>query len=107
MLILGGCYYDVESVLYPDSDCTVPETVDYTTHVAPIIAAKCAIGSCHVSSGTAPGDLATTAALESMINDGSFQDRVIVVKDMPKSGPLPPCEILILQKWIDEGAVIN
>jgi hypothetical protein len=107
LLTAVGCYYDVEAELYGDAVCSVPDVVLHSDHIAPIIAGKCAIGSCHVSSGTAPGELETSQGLSEMVDNGTFVDRVLDRKDMPKSGPLSACELQIIQKWLDQGGIIN
>ena len=107
LILSGGCYYDIESELYGEAPCIIPEDINYGESIEPIIAGKCATGSCHVAGGTGPGNLENTSELTEMIDNGTFQDRVIIRKDMPKAGPLSPCEIQTLQKWIDQGASVN
>jgi hypothetical protein len=107
VLAASGCFYDIEAELYPGSGCIVPETVVYSIDIEPIIALKCAIGNCHVTSGVAPGSFETYEGLLNKVNNGTFEERIFVRQDMPPSGPLSSCEIQILQKWIDQGALNN
>lgn len=106
VLAASGCFYDIEAELYP-AGCIVPETVVYAIDIEPIIAQKCAIGICHVTSGVAPGSFETYEGLLNKVDNGTFEERIFVRQDMPPSGSLSSCEVQILQKWIDQGALNN
>ncbi len=106
-LLMVGCYYDVESELYPNANCNTPAEVSYATHVAPLVASKCAFSGCHIDGDVSGADLDTYEGVKSKIDDGSLEDRTIVQRNMPGSGPLPRCEIDLLQAWINQGAPNN
>jgi hypothetical protein len=102
-ICLHSCYYDVESELYPGG-CEVPTQLTYTEHIKPIIDASCAISGCHVSGGDGPGNYTTYAGLQSSLDDGSFNQRVLVDRDMPPNGSLTDCQIQFINQWIQNGA---
>lgn len=105
-LVLVGCYYDVESELYPDFDCDTPVEVLFGEHVQPVVAGQCAISGCHVSGEQSP-DLSDYDSIKASVDDGSFQSRAIEFQDMPPSGSLPSCEIELIEAWIAQGALNN
>jgi hypothetical protein len=105
-LFFTGCYYDNEEELYPGSvDCDVTN-VDYSTVIKPIADSNCAISGCHVP-GTGLPDLTTYVGLKTIADNGKLNDRVVVRKDMPPSGPLSNCDIDKIEAWISQGAPEN
>ncbi|MFT5183060.1 MAG: hypothetical protein ACI84C_000182 [Flavobacteriales bacterium] len=106
-LLMVGCYYDVETDLYPDTSCNTPIEVLYSTHVVPLIAQRCAFSGCHVDGDVSGADLDTYEGVKARVDDGSFADRSLTQRNMPSSAPLPGCEIDLLQAWIDQGAPNN
>ena len=102
-LSLYSCYNDNEEELYGPVSCDV-SAVSYTNDVLPIINASCATSGCHVSGGTGPGDFSNYNDLKGKVDNGSFENRVLVQKNMPPSTPLSDCELAILQAWLDNGA---
>jgi len=103
-LCFGGCYYDKEELLYPGGcDPGSATTPGYwTATIEPIIATRCA--NCHLPGGQGPGDLRTYAAVKATVDNGSFQQLVLVARSMPQGGALSACEIQKLQAWVDAGA---
>lgn len=97
-----GCYYDVESELYP-TDCEIMDPT-YQNAVEEIITRNCAVSGCHVSGGTGPGDLTEFGNVQSIVSDGSFENRVLVSQDMPPNSSLTNCELQILNTWLSNGA---
>ncbi|MBI1266702.1 MAG: hypothetical protein GC193_04625 [Cryomorphaceae bacterium] len=100
---LTSCYYDVESELYPNQNCDTPATLVYATDVAPIIANSCGIAGCHVSGGTGTGNFETYEGVKAKVDDGSFEARTFVQKNMPPT-PLNTCDLELLQAWVAAGA---
>ncbi len=112
--VITGCYYDTEEKLYPQVSTTCDlSNVTFTTTVKPILQASCF--SCHSNSNYINSGggvklenysdvqtLAKSGKLMGVINHASgFQA-------MPQGGSkLPDCEILKLQKWIDNGTLNN
>ena len=107
MLVLGGCYYDIEEELYPSNFCDV-ENVTFSGIIKPLVQTKCTVSNCHVSGGTAPHDLTNDLTLKQLADDGKIQARVVdkIPLPMPPGG-LPNCEIQQVQAWLDAGAPIN
>lgn len=103
----SSCYYDVESELYPGEFCNVPEEVSYSESIQPIISNSCATTGCHIQGGVAPGILDNYDQVKDVVDAGSFGQRVLVDKDMPPSAPLGSCDLLIIEKWIAQGAPNN
>lgn len=106
ILVLQSCYNDNEEEIYGDLDCNTAD-VSYTNHVGPIINSSCATTNCHVSGGSGPGDFTNFNELEAKINDGSFENRVIVQKTMPPNSELSDCDLQTIQAWLDAGALNN
>jgi hypothetical protein len=100
MLALSACYKDKEELLYPNefnnSDTTA---VTYAGYVKPLLDAKCG-ASCH------PGYM-NYAGLKVVVDNGNFNNRVLVKKDMPPAGALSATDLAKLKKWLDAGAPNN
>lgn len=105
--LISSCYYDVEEELYQNVNCNTPVSVNFTTHVQPVINSFCATSGCHVTGGTGIGNFETYAGLKAKVDDGSFVDRTLQVKDMPPSINLAACDLELLQAWVDQGAPEN
>ena len=79
----------------------------YTGIIRPIIESRCASdGACH---GTpqeqdAGGEYATYDQVKAKIDNGSFQNRVFDLKDMPQGSALSECELKQLKDWVNAGA---
>ncbi|HQU60287.1 MAG: hypothetical protein KDD02_22520 [Phaeodactylibacter sp.] len=109
LLVVNGCYYDVEEELYPIQECNT-NNVTYSGIVAPIIQNNCL--QCH----SAAANLGNVV-LEGYDNLKGFADsgRLLgAVKHqsgyspMPQSAPqLGDCLIARIEQWIDDGAPNN
>jgi hypothetical protein len=106
LLAAQGCYYDNEEYLYPNSFCDT-SAVTYTSTIAPLVQANCAVPGCHVPGGTGPGDFTSYIGVKAKVDNGSFRAVTIVNKSMPPSGPLSNCEQQQLSTWLDTGAPNN
>ena len=106
LLQLSGCYYDVESELYPSSNNVSCDTsnVTFTNVIQPMISANCAISGCH-SSGAQLPDLSNYAGISASAD--RIRVRSITEKTMPPSGPLSSCSISQLQNWLNAEALNN
>lgn len=107
MLALGGCYYDIEEELYPGGGSCETLNVTFSGTIKPLVQSRCTTPSCH--GGAQAPNLTADAAIKQIADNGSLKARVIdrISPAMPPGGALPPCEVLQLQKWLDEGAPIN
>jgi mono/diheme cytochrome c family protein len=116
LIMLGGCYYDNEEMLYPDSLSACDTTnVTYAGTVFPIISSNCI--SCH--SGNAPqGNILledyTTVSAQAKIpagQPGSLYGAISHASGnsaMPKDGTkLSDCDLLKVKTWIDAGTPKN
>ncbi|MDI9341080.1 MAG: hypothetical protein QM534_10975 [Sediminibacterium sp.] len=82
------------------------DTITYAKHIAPIMSSSC--NSCH-SSGNPLGDMTTYSGVKLKVDDGSFKQKVLVDKTMPKSpvSPLSQKQLEMIQCWLDKGAPNN
>ena len=87
-----------------DCDSTV---FTYADRVEPLITQNCATSvSCH-GSGSGNGDYTSYGGLKAKVDIGAFELRVLRNLNMPPAAPLPECDRIILQKWLDDGALNN
>ncbi len=110
-IFFNGCKKDIG---YPESKTNSQNTstcdsssVTYTNFVANVMSSNCTFSGCHNSGSSV--DLTTYALLKLKVDDGTFNNRVLVQKDMPpsySSGPvsLDACSLAKLKKWINNGA---
>lgn len=101
-----SCYFDKEELLYGQSECT-PMDVRFEQHILPIVQNSCAVVGCHVQGGLAPGIFENYTQIKDAVDRGSFQQRVLVNRDMPPSSPLSNCQLDFIRAWIEEGALNN
>jgi uncharacterized membrane protein len=105
MVMIPGCYYDKEDLLYVSMDCSTT-SAKFNVDVITIFQTKCNISGCHNTASAAGGIILDTYdkiyPLVARINQ-----RCIVDKTMPASAPLPPAEIAVLNCWILSGAPNN
>ena len=105
-VLVNGCYYDVADELYPDTGSTNCDTTvsGYAARIAPMMTANCAISGCHVAGAQTPdlSNYTDVAANSALVNE-----RTVIIKDMPPSGPMSACDIQALEKWIDNGSLNN
>ncbi|TAL58579.1 MAG: hypothetical protein EPN85_11370 [Bacteroidetes bacterium] len=67
----------------------------------------CTTTNCHDGSGGAPLDLNNYADIKIFFDNGQLKSRVIDLKNMPPSAPLPDSLINKLNCWIGNGAKNN
>ncbi len=100
--VLSACYYDKAEELYPNNyNQTDTSAATYAAHIAPLINTKCM--NCHNTTAPILGDY---SKLKIIIDNGSFNNRVMVQKNMPPSG-LSISELSKIQKWLNAGALNN
>ncbi|MDQ3191679.1 MAG: hypothetical protein M3Q58_08805 [Bacteroidota bacterium] len=110
-ITLNSCYKDNEEELYPLATQCDTLNVTYEGKIKTIISDYCI--ACHGSSNfTSLGggiELEGYVKLKAKVDDGSFLSSVTHdgnVSFMPKnSGKLSDCNLAIIKKWIDEGAL--
>tara|TARA_B100000965_G_C19503450_1_gene718528 strand:- start:276 stop:632 length:357 start_codon:yes stop_codon:yes gene_type:complete len=105
-MLLVFCKKDNEEALYGNEECE-PENVSFSKYIQPLLNNACNTTGCHVQGGSGRGLFENYDQVKSKIDKGSFQQRVLVLKDMPPSQSLSDCQLKTIQKWIDEGAQDN
>ena len=108
-LFAGGCYYDVEEELYPDTGCAT-ENVTYSAVIQPLLAANCYV--CHSSAAMLGGIvLEGYDQLLVRVNSGELLGALkheSGYSPMPQNQPkLADCQIEKIEVWIQEGALNN
>lgn len=103
--VLSSCYYDVEEELYGGHTCNTPLAVNWS-HVQPIIVQHCNNSNCHAPGGTGNGVFDNYAGVKAKVDNNSFANRVLDIRDMP-GYPLPACDYVLLQAWLEAGAPEN
>lgn len=79
-------------------------SLSFSNDVFPIITQNCALPTCHNATGRSPQFVDYQSVFQSI---DRIENRAVVNQTMPPGGPLPDCELLILKKWIDDGAPNN
>jgi len=115
ILVSESCTKDIGVVPAP---AFVPDsTAKYSSVIVPLLTTYCyGTGSqtCHVavSNQGSPGDFTKYQDLKNYVDDGKFNDRVFVKKDMPpsySSGPtvITAADLNKFKSWIVLGAQNN
>ena len=107
-VFFSGCYYDKEELLYSGKGAISCATISakFSTEVNPLIKSKCATSGCHDAVSASGGSVLVTYAQIAAQTSRSNQ-RCVIDKTMPSSGPLSPAEIAIVKCWIESGAPNN
>jgi hypothetical protein len=110
VLFAGGCYYDVESELYPNQGTGDPNNFTYSGRVLPIIQNYCL--SCHSQAQGSGG-----IVLEGYVNirNSAVAGSLLCAirhasgcSPMPQNSPkLAESDITAIQNWVDAGAPEN
>jgi hypothetical protein len=95
-----------DSVEPVDNSCGT--TYSYTMDVKMIIDQSCAYSGCHDGVSSAPGNYTTFEGMTDVLTFGTFENRVIVAKNMPPfdaPGPkeLTEAELKIIGEWLNAG----
>jgi uncharacterized membrane protein len=103
-MLIAGCYYDKEELLYPGSavDCSV--VLATFSKVKSIMMNRC--NTCHSTRDAAGGTVLETYDQIKAKAD-RINQRVIVEKTMPPGMVLSAEEIAILKCWISSGTPNN
>lgn len=104
--LLTACYKDKEDLLYGSVQCETT-SVSFSVDIMPILSTSCATVGCHVQGGSGNGLFENYNQVKAKIDNGSFQQRVTVQRDMPPSTPLTDCQIKHIEQWILDGSLNN
>lgn len=100
-----ACSYD-EIKRDPDSLQCLNE-YSYEKNIQFIIRDNCAYSGCHDGSSVAPGNFLDYAVLDSRIENGQFEERVLIFQDMPPPEGNPPTlsemDLHALRCWAAQG----
>ena len=103
--IVAACKKDKGEAAPVVVECTT--TISYSVSIVPIVTTKCATASsCH-KAGSVNGDYTTYAGLKAKVDNGSLNNRVVVTKTMPSTGPLSDADISTINCWIKQGGLNN
>jgi hypothetical protein len=100
--ILFGCYYDNEEELYPKAPLPASLKVTYESHIKNIMNTSCALSGCHISGG-GQIDLSNFSNTLLIADNGKLEDRVILQRNMPPSGPLSSDDQNLIKRWLETG----
>jgi len=83
------------------------EDLSFEENIQALINTNCAYSGCHIS-GTGLPVLSNYEGVKAQVENGRFEDRVLVRQNMPPgnaSGPteLSEADLFLLQCWIDQG----
>ena len=77
--------------------------LSYNTGVSDIINSNCNASGCH-NSGSPHGSFTSFSGLQGVVNNGTFNQRVLVNQDMPEgSATLTESQLNKLKCWVDNG----
>jgi len=80
--------------------------VKYSSKIAPIIANSCSTPFCH-DNASFNGVFTDYNGVKEKVDNGSFRNRVLVVKDMPQGTALSALELKEIECWLNAGAPNN
>ncbi len=76
----------------------------YYSSVELIVNTSCAVSGCHDASSKAGNlDCSSYTSMKTVLDNGKFEDRVLVKKDMPPAGSLSQADIDKLEQWKENG----
>jgi cytochrome c5 len=109
MMLLTGCYYDVEKELYPPDNCDSSNTT-YTSFIKPLMQSQCI--ACHSSSAPSAGIILDTytgvkAAAVSGKLYGSIAHNNGFAAMPPTGTQLSSCDLKKVNQWILSGTLNN
>lgn len=109
LVLVAGCYYDVEEELYPTLECDT-ENMSYVNDILPIIQGNCY--TCHDQGSNFGGvTLEGYESLKTYVDNGRLLGAIrheSGFSTMPKNAPqLVACNIEKIEAWINAGAPDN
>ncbi len=102
--ILVACTKDKIPAINEPMEPTCDPIINYDNTMQAIISNSCAIPTCHVSGGNAPGVYTSYQGILGALDNGQVEDEVIVQRDMPRSpGELTEEEFDLFKCWLEAG----
>jgi len=104
LTILGACEYKKGLAPKPVEEVAASpcDSVKYSADIQPLLNTYCT--GCHSGSP----DFTNYAGTKAKVDDGTFKNRVITIKDMPQTGgPISQANLDKIQCWLDKGAPNN
>lgn len=68
----------------------------YDTNIRGIINSNCTSSGCHPN-------YTSYSAIKTVLDNGSFKNRVLTKQDMPRNGDLSTSQLSQIQCWVDAG----
>ena len=100
IFLLASCSKDDEIVSGITCDGS---NLGYNSGISAIINSNCNSSNCH-NSGSVHGDFTTYTGMSVVLRNGSFNNRVLVVQNMPQgSATLTKSQLNKLKCWVDNG----
>lgn len=91
----------------PDPCAYDASMLRYNGLIKDIINTRCAVdGACHGTpqGQNAGGEYTSYALIKAKVDNGSFKNRVLDLRDMPQGSALSDCEYRIMKDWYNAGA---
>jgi len=104
---ISSCSKDKAEETNPDPCAYDASQLRYNGFIKNIIDTRCASdGACHGTpqGQNAGGEYLTYAEIKAKVDNGSFNNRLFVLKDMPQGSSLSDCELKKLKDWYNAGA---
>ena len=101
VLVFFACKKDE----YKNLDCG-KINASFSHDIQPIIQASCLGSGCH-NAGSGHGDFTGYKGVKGKANNGSFEKRVLIKKDMPSGSSLSLSDREKIKCWLSNGAPDN
>lgn len=103
-ILLLACAKDKLPV--PQTECT--ENVTYKTDIETIIQSTCAYAGCHISGTPGILDYSTYNGLLAVVESGTFEERVLIQRNMPPPNATGPTSLTeeqlnLIRCWLEQG----
>jgi len=104
ILLIGTILFSCTNDKITPTDLVCEPDINYDNTMEAIINNSCAIPTCHVVGGNAPGVYTSYAGILVDLESGQVEDEVIVQRDMPRlPGVLSEEEFELFQCWLIAG----
>lgn len=106
LISISSCGED-DNMMTDMDEMECEENITFSADVEQIINTNCAYSGCHVS-GTGLPDYTSYDGVVAQVENGRFENRVLLQQNMPPSNASGPTELseadlFILECWIDQG----